>query len=154
MTPPERLNIASEITALNAAYWHEVDRKNGANAHDFFINDGLFTTSLRRIAGKTELIAYYQWRQAREKSRTTRHLIANEYVQVQDADHATADWILILHAADGEPVLPVRPPVMIADVHDVCVRGADGRWRYASRTITAAFKGDTPTTDRGDPPLP
>jgi len=35
---------------------------------------------------------------------------------------------------------------MIADVHDVCQRGPDGLWRYVSRTITAIFKSDTPTT--------
>lgn len=154
MTPREKLDIAGDLMALNAAYWHEVDRQKGANAHDFFTEDGLLTTTLRRIAGRTEIIAYYQWRQARETTRTTRHLIGNQHVEVQDASHATNDWILMLHAADRDPVLPSQPAMMIADVHDVCERGTDGCWRYASRTITAVFKSDVSTTGRGDPPLP
>lgn len=154
MTPQEKLDIAGEIMALNAAYWHEVDRQKGENAHAFFTEDGLFTTTLRQFLGRKEISAYYQWRQERETTRTTRHLIANQHVEVQDASHATSNWILMLHAADGDPVLPSQPAMMIADVHDLCERGADGCWRYASRTITAVFKRDAPATGRGDPPFP
>ena len=146
MTPQEKLNIASEIAALNADYWYEVDRQKGVSAHEFFTEDGVFTTSLQTRTGRDAIVAYYEGRQARTQTRTARHVITNQRVVVQDADHATGDWILMLHAADGEPVLPSRPAIMVADVHDVCLRGDDGRWRYVSRTITAVFKSDTPTT--------
>ena len=146
MTPQEKLTIAAEITALNADYWYEVDRQKGAKAHEFFVEDGVFTTSLQQRSGRAAIIEYYQGRQARPKARTARHVITNQRVVVQDADNATGDWILLLHAADGEPVLPSEPAIMIADVHDVCRRGADGRWRYVSRKISAVFKSDTPTT--------
>ena len=146
MTPQETLNIAAEITALNAEYWYEVDRQKGVRAHEFFVEDGVFTTSLQQRSGRVAILAYYQGRQARPKARTARHVITNQRVVVQDADNATGDWILLLHAADGEPVLPSEPAIMIADVHDVCRRGSDGRWRYVSRTIQAVFKSSTPTT--------
>ncbi len=146
MTPSEQRDIAADIAALNIDYWFEVDRHQGARAHTFFTEDGVFTTSLKSRAGHAEIAAFYTGRQSRGAVRTARHVVANERVRVADADNATADWILLLHAADGAPVLPSLPAIMIADVHDVCRRGADGRWRYRSRTITAVFKSDTPTT--------
>lgn len=146
MTPQEKLTIAAEVAALNAEYWYEVDRQKGVRAHEFFVEDGVFTTSLQQRSGRAAILSYYQGRQARPKARTARHVITNQRVVVQDADNATGDWILLLHAADGEPVLPSEPAIMIADVHDVCRRGADGRWRYVSRTIQAVFKSSTPTT--------
>jgi len=146
MTPQEKWHIAAEIETLNVEYWLDVDRHQGTQAHAFFVEDGVFTTSLKSRTGRAAIMGFYQGRQAREKVRTARHVITNQLVVVQDADHATGDWILLLHAADGAPVLPSQPAIMIADVHDVCQRGADGHWRYVSRTITAIFKSDTPTT--------
>ncbi|MES2184881.1 MAG: nuclear transport factor 2 family protein [Pseudomonadota bacterium] len=146
MTAQEKLQIAAEIADLNVEYWYDVDRRNGAGAHGFYTEDGVFTTSLKSRTGQAAIQAFYQGRQAGEKARTARHVITNQRVLVQDTDNATSDWILLLHAADGAPVLPSVPAIMIADVHDVCRRGADGCWRYRSRTISAVFKSDTPTT--------
>jgi hypothetical protein len=146
MTALEKLQIAAEIAALNVEYWFEVDRNNGQRAHEFYTVNGVLTTSLKSRTGQAAIQAFYQGRQARDDVRTARHVIANQRVLVQDEDNATMDWLLLLHAADGEPVLPSVPAIMIADVHDVCQRGADGRWRYQSRTISAVFKSDTPTT--------
>ena len=146
MTSQDHMLIAYEIAALNADYWHEVDHHKGAKAHEFFFDDGVFTTSLQQRTGRAAIMAFYNGRQARPAPRTARHIVSNQRVAVQDRDNATSDWILSLHAADGEPVLPSSPAIMIADVHDVCQRDADGRWRYRSRTIVAVFKSDTPTT--------
>jgi ketosteroid isomerase-like protein len=146
MTPQEKQQVAAEIEALNVDYWLEVDRRQGARAHEFFVEDGVFTTSLKSRTGRAAIKEFYQGRKAREEVRTARHVIANQRVLVQDADNATVDWILLLYAADGAPVLPSQPAIMIADVHDACRRGEDGVWRYASRTISAIFKSDTPTT--------
>ena len=146
MTPQEKWRVAAEIEALNVEYWLDVDRHQGAKAHEFFVEDGVFTTSLKSRTGRAAIMEFYQGRQARAKVRTARHVITNQRVIVQDTNNATGDWILLLHAADGGPVLPSLPAIMIADVHDVCQRGTDGLWRYVSRTITAIFKSDTPTT--------
>jgi hypothetical protein len=54
--------------------------------------------------------------------------------------------VLSLYAADGAPILPSKPPIMLADVVEEMVREADGVWRYKSRAITAVFRDDTPTT--------
>lgn len=143
--PDQRTRIEAAITRLNVDYWHDVDRNDGRSAHEFFVEDGVYTTSLRSRTGRAEIAAFYRGRQD-ARIRTARHVVANLRVEVLDATRANADWILLLHAADGAPVLPSEPAIMIADVHDVCCLEADGRWRYVSRTIAAVFKSATPTT--------
>lgn len=145
MTPLETMLITAQIEALNFNYWLEVDRRDGQNAHSYFVEDGVFTTSLRSRQGRAQIAAFYQGRQA-PGPRTARHVVANHLVTVVDAHNASADWMLLLHAADGAPVLPSEPAIMIADVHDVCRLCDDGQWRYVSRTIRAVFKSQTPTT--------
>ena len=141
----ETARIVAAIETLNVDYWYDVDRLQGRNAHEFYVEGGVFTTSARTRTGRAAIAEFYRGRQD-GRVRTARHVIANLRVAVQDHDNASADWILLLHAADGEPVLRSEPAIMIADVHDVCRREPDGRWRYVSRTITAVFKSSTPTT--------
>ncbi len=138
-------HIEAAIERLNVDYWFDVDRHEGVGAHNFYTEDGVFTTSIRSRTGRDAITAFYRGRQD-GRVRTARHVISNLRVQVRDAGHASADWILLLYAADGAPVLPSEPAIMIADVHETCVRGADGVWRYASRTIVPVFKSATPTT--------
>lgn len=140
-----RQQLSAAVSRLNVDYWFDVDRHDGHTAHTFFFEDGVFTTSLRSRTGHAAIIDFYQGRQT-GRIRTARHLITNERIDFQDARNATVDWILVLHAADGAPVLPSEPAIMIADVHDVCRLADDGRWRYVSRTITPVFKSSTPTT--------
>lgn len=142
----EKLQIQSEIEMLLVDYWYEVDHHWGGAAHEYFTQDGTFTNTVGRARqGRDEIREFYGSRQSRG-ARVARHVIANLRVEVRDRDNAEADWVLLLYARDGEPVLPSEPAILIADVHDVCVREADGRWRYRARTIRALFKSDTPTT--------
>ena len=79
--------------------------------------------------------------------RVARHLINNHKITIHDRNHVTAVWVLSLFAADGKPVLPSRPAIMMADVHDDIV--ARARWPLASTnraSIKALFRDDTPTT--------
>ena len=145
MTSIEQLLIKAEIEALNADYWHDVDRLQGRNAHEFFEENGIYTTSARARQGRAAIAEFYSSRQ-QGRTRTARHVASNLRVGVQDADNAVAVWVLQLFAADGEPVRVSEPANLIGDVHDVCRRGSDGRWRYVSRTITPVFKSGNPTT--------
>ncbi len=146
MTPQDKQFITNEIKTFNAEYWFEVDRNKGLKAHEYFTEDGVYTTSIKSRKGHAAISEFYAERQARDATRTGRHIITNERVTVVDAHHATCDWILQLHAADGAPVLPSEVAILIGDVHDVCQRGSDGQWRYVSRAITPIFKSSTPTT--------
>jgi ketosteroid isomerase-like protein len=146
MTSQEKQLIASEVKTFNAEYWYEVDRNKGQRAHEYFTDDGVYTTTIKSRKGHAAIREFYDDRQVREASRTSRHIISNERVTVINANNATCDWILQLHAANGAPVLPSEVAILIGDVHDVLTRHADGEWRYVSRTITPIFKSSTPTT--------
>lgn len=140
----ERLQILREIEDLAIDFWHEVDRNWGKNAHEYFTEDGSYTTSIKTRTGRDAIRAFYDSRENRGE-RVARHLINNHRITIHDRDHASAVQILSLFAADGVPVLPSRPAIMMADIHDEIVR-VNGRWLYKSRTIKALFRDETPTT--------
>lgn len=145
MKADDRNLIIQEISNLLARHWHDVDRNWGRNAHNDYMVDGCYTTSQRTHKGRDAIKEFYADRRGRGE-RIARHLISNLHVTVKDVENATAVWVLSLYAADGLPVLPSRPAIMIADVVDDLVRDKDGCWRYRSRTITPLFRDDTPTT--------
>lgn len=145
MDAHERLVILREIDDLAVAYWNDVDTNWGRNAHDHFTEDGIFTTSIKTRRGRSAIKEFYQGRIDRGE-RVARHLINNHKVVIHGRDHVSTMWILSLFAADGAPILPSRPAIMIADVREDIVRGADDRWRYKSRVVTPLFRDDTPTT--------
>lgn len=134
----------AEMSQFVADYWHEVDANGGARAHELFLPDGTFSTSLQTYAGQAAIKGFYDGRRARG-DRTARHLVSNLRLgRVAGAD-VEVHWILSLHAADGLPVLLSAPPIMIADVTDVCLRTPPG-WRLRSRRIVPVFKGGVSTT--------
>jgi hypothetical protein len=140
----ERLLIIRAIEELSINYWDDVDRNWGRNAHEYYTEDGSYTTSIKTRTGREAIKAFYDSRENRGE-RVARHFINNHKITIHDSNRVSADWILSLFAADGTPVLPSRPAIMIADVHDEIVR-VGSRWLYKSRSITALFRDDTPTT--------
>lgn len=139
------LRIRQELEILNIAFWHDVDSDWGRKAHEFFTEDGVYTTSHKTRRGREEIRGFYAGREAKGP-RVARHLIHNFHVTVHDANHATAEWTMCLYADDGAAPLMSEPPILIGAVKDECVRGADGAWRYASRTTKPLFKGSRPTS--------
>jgi hypothetical protein len=140
----ERLQILREIEDLAIDYWDDVDRNWGKNCHEYYTEDGSYTTSIKTRTGREAIRAFYDTRENRGE-RVARHFINNHKIMIHGHDHVSAVQILSLFAADGSPVLPSRPAIMIADVHDEIVR-VNGRWLYKSRTIKALFRDETPTT--------
>ena len=61
---------------LETSYWFEVDFNAGCNAHEFYVDDGLFAVGDNRFQGQDRIRAFYVWRQQRGHT-TTRHLISN-----------------------------------------------------------------------------
>lgn len=141
----DELRIRQELEMLNIAFWRDVDSDWGRNAHEFFTEDGVYTTSHKARKGREAIRGFYSERESRG-DRVARHLIHNFHVVVQDENHATAEWTMCLYAEDGTPPLLSEPPILIGAVTDECVRGADGKWRYASRTTKPLFKGSRPTS--------
>lgn len=142
----ERVLIWADLEKLTVDYWHEVDTNWGQRAHEFFVEDGIFQASNdTAFLGRKEIQNFYTWRQSRG-ARVARHLISNFRVNIEDENHATTNWVLCLYAADGSPILPSLPPILIADSIDVCIRGDDGAWRYVSRTLKSLFAGGASIT--------
>jgi len=140
----ERLQILREIEDLAIDFWDEVDRNWGKNCHEYFTENGSYTTSIKTRTGREMIRAFYDSRENRGE-RVARHLINNHKITIHDRDRVSAVQILSLYAADGAPVLPSRPAIMMADIYDEIVR-VNGRWLYKSRTIKALFRDETPTT--------
>jgi hypothetical protein len=141
----ERLQIIREIEELMVDYWHDVDHNWGKNAHTYYTEDGSYTTSIKTRTGRQAIKDFYDVRENRGE-RVARHVINNLKITIHDRNRVSAVSILSLFAADGSPVLPSKPAIMIADLLDEIMRGPDGRWLYVSRTIKALFRDDTPTT--------
>jgi SnoaL-like domain len=147
MTPEQEMVIAYRLERLETDYWYDVDTNWGAAAHDFYVEDGIFDMGLgsKPHAGRAAVQHFYAWRRNRG-TRTARHVISNFQVRVKNAREATSLCIMSLYAADGEPILPSKPPIMIADVESECVRGDDGVWRFRRRTLKPVFiGGEAPT---------
>ena len=72
--------------------------------------------------------------------------MTNFSLRPKQGKRAKFECILCLYAADGKPVLPSRPPIMIADIVSECELGQDGRWRYLSHSLVPIFEGGEPAT--------
>ena len=140
----ETLLLRQQLEALVVDYWYDVDMNWGRNAHLFYTEDAVFETSVKRRQGRQAIREFYQSRENRG-ARVALHLVHNFRIEVKNDDEAAINYVLALHAADGEPVLPSKPAIMLADAREVAVRDGD-TWRFAARALRALFRDDTPTT--------
>jgi len=140
------LKARQELEALAVEYWYEIDVHGGGNAHLFYTEDATFTTSLKSRRGHDEIRAFYAARTERGP-RLSLHIVQNFRAVLISPTLAHCDYVMSLYAADGEPILPSRPAIMIARATERVVREREGSpWRYAERTLTPLFRDDTPTT--------
>ena len=108
----DELRIRQELEATNIAFWRDVDSNWGRTAHEFFAEDGVYTTSQKSRKGREAIRGFYTDRHGRGE-RVARHLIHNFHVIVHDADHATCEWTMCLYAEDGVAPLLSEPPNII-----------------------------------------
>ena len=140
LTPHESFRIRQEVKDRLIDYWWDVDRNGAKNALDFYTPDGLYLMCDHRMQGHAAIKAYYDYRDARG-ARLVRHVVSNLRAQVQSRDQALVDGTMCVYAADGVPVLPSTPPIMVADIEGDCVREAHGPWRFRRFQIVALFTG-------------
>lgn len=147
MTPEEELAISLRLQHLEAAYWYDVDTNTGAGAHEFYAEDGVFDMGLgsKPHHGRSAVQQFYAWRRSRG-ARTARHVVTNFQVRVEGPGEATLLCIMSLYAADGEPILPSLPAIMIADVIADYARDDAGAWLVRSRTLKPVFMGGVAPT--------
>jgi len=144
---PERRALETQVLYMNMIdYWYEVDLKGGAGVSKMYVEDGIFHGGPGKpLVGRAAIEQFYTWRKDRG-ARTSRHVITNFRADFTDETHATTYSVMLLYAADGVPVLPSAPPIMITDLIDRCVKGDDGKWRYIERSFVPLFMGGAAPT--------
>jgi hypothetical protein len=147
MTPEEEDLICRRVERLEVDHWWEVDSNWGGNADAFYENGGIFDMGLgsKPHVGRGAIRQFYAWRKSRG-TRTARHVITNVQVAVTGPRQAMLRCVMSLYAADGEPILPSQPPIMIADIISDYVQSDDGVWRVRSRTLRPVFMGGVAPT--------
>ena len=139
------LQVLQEVTQLEVDYWREVDRNWGRAAHEFYVGDGVFAIGSKVIQGAAAIAEFYRWREGRG-ARVARHVVTN--FSIADRGEGTVSFacIMCLYAADGVPVLPSKPAIMIADITAQCRKDTAGRWRFSYHKLEPLFMGgEAPT---------
>ncbi len=146
MTPEQRA-LASQVLYMNMVdYWYEVDLNGGAGVSQMYVEDGVFHAGPGKpLVGRAAIEHFYTWRQDRG-ARTSRHVITNFRAEFSDDTHASTYCVMMLYAADGKPLLPSAPPIVLADLIDDCVKCEDGKWRYTKRNFVPLFMGGVAPT--------
>lgn len=135
----ERALIRSEIEALNAEFAFLIDHDRSDEVPELFTEDGSYgREGGGRSTGRDALRAVYAMRAARGV-RTARHLFTNLRLEFVNEREVHGHTILLLYAEDGPPPQPAEAN-LVSDYQDVYRLGDDGRWRYASRTVSHQFK--------------
>jgi len=136
--------VRLEIDALIAEFAWRIDRGDPATVADLFTEDGWYGRETGdRSVGRDAIRAAYAARKEREKAagvRTARHLFTNLRLQQSGPDDASGCCILLLFAADGPPPHPATP--LLVQDYDDTYRRVDGRWLFASRSVTKLFVGE------------
>ena len=93
------ITVSAAVSALNVAYWREVDQNLGRRAHEFFVEHGTeYTIQDKTLKGREAIRDFYAWR-VRRGVRTSRHCSLNLHFEAIARDRATAEWTLLLYAA-------------------------------------------------------
>ncbi len=132
---------------LEVRYWYEVDCNGGANAHEFYTPDAVFAVGDNEFRGSERIREFYAWRGRRgaetvRSLRTTRHLIGNFWVEAAGEQEVKAFGVISFYDGSGRaPVPESNPPVLIADLLNICVRDEEGAWRFKSHRLRPVFMG-------------
>lgn len=138
--PDEEFRIRQAVKDRLTDYWWDVDRNGARGALEFYTQDCVYLMCNHRMEGHAAIRRYYDHRDSRGH-RLVRHVISNLRPQVQSVNQASLVGVLCVYAADGVPVLPSAPPILIADTECEFIRQADGNWRMRRHQIIALFTG-------------
>jgi SnoaL-like domain len=139
----EARSIHAELEALNVEFWYRVDHHDGVGVGELFTEQGIYSSGAGRNVGRTAISTSYRQRAARGP-RVARHVHSNQRITIEAPDRARGVSIVTLWARDGHAPLDAVLPVIVADVHDEYVRGADGVWYIEHRHLVTAFQGPEP----------
>jgi SnoaL-like domain len=124
------------IEDLLATYLYRLDHGQTEKLAELFADDGVMDVeNVGPLKGHAAIAGYYE---KRSKSRTTRHVMTNLYIEFDDATHAHTTHTLTYFAGEGAGPFPATPSG-VADYSNIVVRGSDGKWRIQYRKPTPIF---------------
>ena len=143
MSREDEFRLRQEVQERLIDYWWDVDANDAREAEGFYTDDCVYQMCEHRMDGPAAVRDYYAYRTSRG-ARLVRHVLTNLRARVRSAGEVWVQGVLTVYAADGTPVLPSAPPILVADNDADFVRGADGVWRMKRHAITALFRGGVP----------
>lgn len=132
------------IERLTIEYAYLLDHGRATELPALFTRDAVFETLDFRAVGREAIAAYYTRRPV--DTRTTRHITTNLHLVFETSDRAVGTRIILYYRGDGTgPPFPTRPAA-VGEYTERFERGADGRWRFASRVNRLLFSGNVPAS--------
>lgn len=127
------------IEQLVVEYSYLLDHGRATELAALFTPDGVFDNPNLKLhaVGREAIGAYYARRAA--EPRTTRHITTNLRIVFDTRNRAQGTRTILYYRGDGAgPVFPAKPG-SVGEYSEIYQRGADGRWRFASRISRIVF---------------
>ena len=136
----DQIADAAEVTDLINRYAWALDTRDFDTLGRCFVDDCEFDSLPREYTrglgfpacGRTDIVAVVSSAQASWPTIQRRHLVSNVVVDFASAERATVrSYMTVLHTEPGG-----APTLVLAGYYeDEVVRGSDGRWLFAKRTV-------------------
>ncbi|THD70984.1 nuclear transport factor 2 family protein [Phenylobacterium sp.] len=137
------------VSLLLLRFSDAVDSRRPQEIAEQFTADSLFRPGASAIHGRAAVEAFYADR-LRDPRRTTRHLWSNLHVAPSADDRADIRVVLSNYAFDPA-VSETDVQLRVGNVSGVCVRDADGRWRFAEHIYERIYALRLPLSDPQTP---
>lgn len=132
--------VRAEIEALAIEHAWLVDNDRADLLADLYTEDGRMIGIGPDKIGQDAIRAYGKTR-AGMTQRIARHVVSNMRILPDGPDRVRSTHIVTLFRADGAAV-PPADPIAVADIHEIHVRNAQGRWRIQERRLAIIFESE------------
>ena len=141
MSRRERALATAELEMGLADFWHDVDANWGRNAGAYYSEDAVYASGKLLLEGREAIQGFYSWREGRGE-RVAVHAFSNFRAEFDDAGGATANWYMLLWAADGGAPRDSDSPTRISRATETFRwEEAGQRWLCTRRELVNLFKG-------------
>ena len=144
MDAATRRDTVQDLHEKLVRYWHDVDFNWARNAGGYYCADAVFEGEGFAYNGRAEIEEFYAFRRDRGP-RVVLHAVVNFSCTLESDAHASAAWVCMLYAHDGEAPQPSAPPINVSLVRDLYVR-EHGEWLVKRRSWSTLFEGGAPVT--------
>ncbi|MBX3531045.1 MAG: nuclear transport factor 2 family protein [Rhizobiaceae bacterium] len=138
MSDDTRIADRLAIRELNDAFAFGLDHGDVDLFLSIFTDEVAYANGARKLAGMAEMEPFFRARA--QSRRLSRHIYSGLRIAFDGPDRATGTGTWVTFAGEGIPPVEGTMPFVVSDVRDDYVRGADGRWRIAARTISPVFQ--------------